>query len=58
MKEMITDMLNEYTQKLESNKKECYDLMKAGKDWKEHAKQGTGFILMIEAYKKQLSNIN
>jgi hypothetical protein len=47
--ETLKEMLVEYQRDFEANKKECIELMRAGKPWEEKAKEGAGLKLMVEA---------
>lgn len=49
MLELLKELLVEYQAKFEANQKDCMELMKAKKEWKEKAKEGAELKLMIEA---------
>lgn len=49
MKEGLKKQLDEYQAKYDQNYKECISLMKQGKPWKEHARLGAKYKMMVEA---------
>ena len=61
MKEMLQELLKEYSDKFIKNKCECLEMMKnkvEDKLWQEHAKIGAGLKLMIESALIELKKYN
>jgi hypothetical protein len=52
MKEMLIELLKDYTNQFQENKQQCLQMIKEGKpeaEWQEIAKKGAGLKMMIEA---------
>jgi hypothetical protein len=48
MKELLKQKLIEYQNDFNKNQAECIALMKEGKPWEDHAREGASLKMMIE----------